>query len=582
MESRFSARRRTVIVTILALLWAAFALPNLLAEFIPMEGCFGYFTASRGIVTHVECAAARAGIRPGDRVLYEALPLDERYNDSRPGLAGAKVTLPVLVNGRLHMIPLVSDPDITSRSAAIATAIRKAAQIIFIVIAAMILLQRPSRLTWGFYLYALGMMMVNVYFYTFLPALPYYALQWISYMLSCAGGLGLLVFALRFPHDRVSGRRASVERGIPYAWAALGVYIALVYAGAMTGFLGFSTVVWLQYAPSLLFYALAWFALSRYYRASRGGDRLRARWAICGTLVGTFLYLLDYANFPIQWMPRTAFELVSAVANLIIPLAIGYAIVRHRIFDTRVIVNRTVVSSALGFASAAVFVAANWLLTKTLPVYTLHVAVTVALAFAMGYATAKWYGFFVAAIDRAIFRRRWLVTTQLREIRLAVEAQTDSSEIARLLLDRPCAVLGLASAALFKAAGDGGFIREDSIAWPVGSVRHLLAGDAVLRAMRSRSGRPFPATDLWPNATTQEWAGRPRLGFPVVSQGHAIGLVFYGAHNDGSEIVEYEARALLQLCAASAPVFAQGVSGATSHRYAESISGTTAAVRRLL
>lgn len=142
---------RLGVVVGLVLFWAAIQLPNVLINFAPFSGCLGYVTQMHGNVVAVECAAARAGIVPGDRIELAKIPLDQRYNISRPPYPGIKVAVPVLHDGKERVVTLTADPnridysnEVPATTAALSA--KKAATALFVLIAALILLRRPEAL----------------------------------------------------------------------------------------------------------------------------------------------------------------------------------------------------------------------------------------------------------------------------------------------------------------------------------------------------------------------------------------------------------------------------------------------------
>jgi hypothetical protein len=92
-------------------------------------------------------------------------------------------------------------------------------------------------------------------------------------------------------------------------------------------------------------------ALIRRFRRSRGRERAQLKWlAAAAGVVGT-TYLISgilnfiYGNPDPRWL-----ELLSTVvvfSFVLIPIAIGMAILRHRLYDIDVIINRTLVYGAL-------------------------------------------------------------------------------------------------------------------------------------------------------------------------------------------------------------------------------------------
>ncbi|HEU4487753.1 MAG TPA: hypothetical protein VFS38_00540 [Actinomycetota bacterium] len=92
-------------------------------------------------------------------------------------------------------------------------------------------------------------------------------------------------------------------------------------------------------------------ALIRRFRRSRGRERAQLKWLTAAAGVAGAAYLISailngfFGNPDPRWL-----ELVSSVAVysfVLIPIAIGVAILRHRLYDIDVIINRTLVYGAL-------------------------------------------------------------------------------------------------------------------------------------------------------------------------------------------------------------------------------------------
>ena len=102
------------------------------------------------------------------------------------------------------------------------------------------------------------------------------------------------------------------------------------------------------------------------FRRSRGHERLQLKWmATAGAAVATFflLFLLlaiitDVLKIGAQWAPLldSIFENASAIVFALLPLAMSIAILRHRLYDIDIIINRALVYGLLTTLLAAVYV----------------------------------------------------------------------------------------------------------------------------------------------------------------------------------------------------------------------------------
>jgi signal transduction histidine kinase len=105
-------------------------------------------------------------------------------------------------------------------------------------------------------------------------------------------------------------------------------------------------------------------AMVRRFRSSRGLERLQLKWftATTGLLAVSYL-LLMMLNLPSLFTNKPTAHWIDIVANIgilpfvLIPIAIGIAILKHRLYDIDVVINKTVVFGALGAFITAVYVA---------------------------------------------------------------------------------------------------------------------------------------------------------------------------------------------------------------------------------
>jgi hypothetical protein len=163
-----------------------------------------------------------------------------------------------------------------------------------------------------------------------------------------AGGLFVLVFSL-FPNGRFVPRWTrwtvvvSLAVQVPYIFFPNAPFTLKIHVDTI-GYLmlGGETAI------------LGVVQLYRYRRVSSSLERQQAKWVIFGFAVpitvfvgGTLLYLI----FPALVEPRSlfplAFNVVSTFLLLLIPLSFGFAMLRYRLWDLDVLINRTLVYGTL-------------------------------------------------------------------------------------------------------------------------------------------------------------------------------------------------------------------------------------------
>ncbi|MGA8535694.1 MAG: hypothetical protein WB615_16415 [Candidatus Tumulicola sp.] len=539
---------------IAAVLLAIFAL-GALAPFplrfaAPLYGELDFSTAPDGTVTK---AGLATGLRPGDKIEWAKVPLGDRHGSVRRPMAGTTVVYPFLRDGVEHHARLRSSTIATDTRLAdkIVVTAKVAAWIFFVLLALAIVLKRPSPMTWGFYIYALGNTEDSASGLSLLPTIPFHVVEFGAMLLSLVSGVGLMLFALRFPDDRVDGWRRTAQRAIPWLVIAYAALAAWYTYGIMTMTLDWTTASRLGLLAPLPPYVVAWIALIESYRRSAGANRLRLRWAIAGVFVGT---LLPGLAIPLQGLTAgatfTQSESFAAFANIAIPLLMGYAIVRHRVINVEFILNRALVLGAVAGLLAGAFVLLDWLFTNYLTQTRWQIAVGVGVAFALGWSARSGRRMLIGTIDSVFFPKRHAVMRSMHELRIALETAPDQNSVNQFVVEG-AQILQLDSAAIFARMPDGGFVREAAIGWSPGTAWHLLADDPIVARLEERARRPTRVTEeAWSDVRVPVGTGRPILAVPIGSARSAFAL--FGAHADGRDIDPDETRGLADLCLAAA------------------------------
>ena len=183
--------------------------------------------------------------------------------------------------------------------------------------------------------------------------------------------LGLYVFlGLLFPNGRLPTRRWRWVAWLSTAVVALGAISVAFWPGPVYGLgpihnplgiepLGITDANSVVRLVLTLVYALGFaMAISLFVRLrrARGVERQQLKWFVYAVAIALSGAIPEYVIFPlinvsVSWVSWVAFILV--IAGLVgMPIAIGIAILKYRLYDIDVIINRTLVYGTLSAIAA--------------------------------------------------------------------------------------------------------------------------------------------------------------------------------------------------------------------------------------
>ena len=182
--------------------------------------------------------------------------------------------------------------------------------------------------------------------------------------------IGLTVFPLLlFPTGRLPGRRWRWLAWLTAAWMLLAMVTGAFASGAPMGVLGpiqnplgiealTSTYVVLLLFVSTPLQVAAAFSLFVRLRRAVGVERQQIKWfayAAAATISGvTFAYFIPGVMETPTWFERAGF-LLNLVVVPAIPISVGIAILRYRLYDIDIIINRTLVYGTLTVTLLALY-----------------------------------------------------------------------------------------------------------------------------------------------------------------------------------------------------------------------------------
>ena len=169
--------------------------------------------------------------------------------------------------------------------------------------------------------------------------------KWVEWAAGVA--LGATAFALVFAPEKLS------ESSFPNLQNPLGIEALKPVLNLLIPFIFLIPVTVVASAISLILR----------FRRSQGVERLQLKWFTTGAAIVAMLYLIsisvsiEYSYAAVTTPTWVALiQRAAVVSFILIPISIGFAILKHRLYDIDVVINKTVVFGALAAFITVVYV----------------------------------------------------------------------------------------------------------------------------------------------------------------------------------------------------------------------------------
>jgi hypothetical protein len=555
------------------LLWVAVEV--LSGFFVVTHGSeFGLSLGANGRVIAVKpvSAAAAAGIRAGDRIALERMTPGDRDAIAYFKAPGTQIVAQVEQGGRTRLVPLQSLSVNALPNDWIDVIGSAVVAIVLVWIGAMLVVLRPTRVTWAFFGFACGYSIVQLG-YLQNPGLlrqPWFEVHAVLAALALLMTLwGGAVFSARFPDGSTNRWSIIYERAV----FLISPFVAVLYVFVAQTF-DSRRLFWVRtYDVALLGLMLAAIVLI-VYRSHFDGDaasRARGRWVNVGLAVGIGALAVDFAvnllgiagSFP---FPPD----LLGLGVVVIPISVAYAVLRHHVIDVRFAVNRALVYGSITTLFLLALSAIEWAIGKKLADHRVAAYIEIGVALAIG----LWFNVLHRRIerffDRVFFWQQHRAELHLTRVAAAIPHAASVEAVDRLLVDEPLRAYRLTSAAVFRRREDGSFARVASAAWAADALECIPPTDpmpAYLAAERA----PLDLDDLAWAPAQPAGPGRPILAVPIAARSRLIAFTLYGATEAGETLDPDQRRTLQHLATAAAAAY--------DHLEAEALRRETAELR---
>jgi hypothetical protein len=390
----------------------------------------------------------------------------------------------------------------------------------------------------------LALLTENVFGLYFLPggALPELVASFGPPLASWIGAAAFLYFSLNFPQPlQTSGR--GLMRGfwaltVPMLLLALAFAVDRQYLGPDAFRVPLRTLLrewsvgpWLYWAGNacnlLSLLALVW-----HWRRSEGLARQRLGWVglSIGLRYAVFLMLSVLAQTS-AWPSVAPWQyLVIDLSGFVCYLSLSYAVLRHRIFNFSVVVQRALAFSIVSTLLLMAFGIGKWGVEKFLRmagqehsfVFDAGVAMLVVVVFARA---QQWV---VGHVNRIFFRRWHDAALALRQFVDQAAQYTEPAALQQRFVEAVDQFSGAPGCALYIADADGALQRV-AAGWAPAPM-HFDTNHALCVALRHQ--RAQLDLRLLPTGPSNTVPGE--FAFPMLVRGRVSGALLLAGRNDGS------------------------------------------------
>ncbi len=438
------------------------------------------------------------------------------------------------------------------RPDAVGEALRHATGALMILIAALLFVRRPGTMAFAFWIWAIsevGDFNLDVALESF-PRAATLVVSIAMWALFNNSGLALIPFALRFPGGGVPAGLRWLD---VTAWFALGASFVMGLTQIYRFYAGYAAPL-MAVSDLLIPFVMLGAVAILFWKRGRSDARERSRitWASTAFLGAAVTRAAALAiaidAFGLFAGQHFSWRLLLAIANLC-PLLAVYPILRYRLFDLGFVVNRATLYSALTLAAFGTLAAANWVaqhfVTDRLAFVLQPIA---AIVIGLGYFRVRNWAQHV--IERLLFRERFAAEERLEAMVRGLAFVERSASVDDVLVTEVPRTLHLASAALFRLAGER-FERGPALGWPAATLSSFPRDDSLARAIQADGPLVSLRTADWRPAALPRAPADPAFALGILRRGVLSAIVLYGRHANGTE-VEPDMLALVRRIGAAA------------------------------
>jgi hypothetical protein len=419
-------------------------------------------------------------------------------------------------------------------------ALRLAGYIAFLLCAVILVLGRPGRATWTFFIYAVvaaPTYTLEQNFSAFSPAL--FALLYIWSMVANSMQFGLLMqFAVLVPNDRPPrGWRTAAYYGSIALTMGLAIFgvaratSAFIMTAEVSRFVGT--------AMSAIVVAVVLARVAVMQREERG----RFGWAAFAICWAVILDNLRQSTT----LPGNVGSML-AMFLVITPIALMYAILKRHVIDISFAISRTVVYATVMTILVVAIGAVDWATSTYLHEARVAMALDALVTIGIAFTLNRLHRRIEKSVDFLLFRAKYNAETFLHRLGRTLISSSHEETIDRALVRDPHQRLHLSMAALFRKVGEN-YMLASASGYDGAKAAAFESDHDLVRFLQAEK------TTLMLNDLTENPFGAPCVAIPIHQGPEMTGFAVYGIHRDGTALDPDELETLEHLCASAAQAY---------------------------
>ena len=551
---RFVSNAAAIIVAIIAIATTA---PDVVLPWHPFSS-FGFFVnGSNRVIQVIRGSSAESnGIQPADQIDFGTTDIEgRRYVSSEWTVAppGTRATFGMRRGGSVRRVVLVSQPvdrNLAENASVILLIVAVEAAIL---LALVLVLARPSALTWSFFIYACCSGVASLLLLENAGDTAFWIVSSGNNVAWALRAPALLTFALFFPETEITGWRLQTLRYVVPV-----VTLLLVTGAVLPGWVAGSVLLYslAQWIATLCFIgAIVVFAIT--YKHGTGPERARLTWVMLAALVAfggkwlvDLLWEMGFSSTDWVLLSNLGYSL-----QILFVLAVAYAVVKHRVIDVRFFLSRTLVFSVLTLFLVLVLRTIDWFLTVIIAGERYAVLLEFAAAVGLGLVLHGLQTRLEHFASRWLFRSRYFAGQRLRRVCAGLVHAESMGPVCDMVVNEPAEALNLASCALFLRDESAWFSRRAAVGWNGVNLLRISPDDSTILELKG-GFEPLRLRDVHDDLFDGfDDEHKPVLALAIRARGRLRGVLFAGAHASGEELDRTEVSLLSDVALSAGHAF---------------------------